>query len=93
MDPDQFLDQLQDTAAAKSLSGLQRGDVGLLRKSGIKAPKMDNPAADGLSSWQDRLEQRSEVLRPFRMNAKMLTIRVLVGFSTRDQDARFSLRS
>ena len=38
---------------------------------------MDNPVADGLSSWQGRLEQRSEVLRPFRMDAKMLTVRAL----------------
>ena len=91
MKPDQFLDQLQDTAAAQNLSGFQRGNVGLFWKSSIKAPEMDNPAADGLIRWQRCLEERSKVIRPLGMNAKMSTVHGLVGVSARDQDAPFSL--
>jgi hypothetical protein len=70
---------------------MQRGHGGLLWTRNIKTPEMDNPTADGLIGYQSHLEELSDVFRSFWTEAKILTVRVLVRFPVRDQNASFSL--
>src|ERR1019366_2782523 len=88
--PSQFLHQQQDTAAAQSLGGIQRGHGGLLWRSNIKTPEMDNSTTAGLIWYQSRLEEPADVLRSFGADAIMLAVRLLVRFPGRDQDAPFA---
>ena len=92
-DPSQLLDQLQDTADSReSELSSARPRWSPLEQASIKTPEMDNRPADWLIRCRHRLEELSDVLRSFGIDAKMLTVRAFVRFAASDQDAPFSLR-
>ena len=82
--------QQQDTAAAQSLGGIQRGHGGLLWTGNIKTPEMDNSTTARLIRCQSRLEEPADVFRSFGTDAIMLAVRLLVRFPASDQNAPFA---